>query len=106
MGAEIVVEGSVVECPHKGSAMPTMKSTRVKIDGKAVIPQGGAWSVSGCTYPPNSGPPDTTIAFTTGSTRVKVEGQPVLLATSQGQCAATGGPATLSNAGQTRVKGL
>ncbi len=106
MGVEIVVDGATVECPHKGSASPTVTSTRVKLDGKAVVTLGGPWSVKGCTYPPASGPPDTSIVFSTGSLRVKVEGKPVVLTTSQGTCAATGGPAVISLAGQTRVKGL
>jgi len=106
MGILILVDGATVECAHKGSASPGLTSTRVKIDGKPVVPQSGPWTVKGCSYPPNSGPPDTTISFTTGTTRVTVDGKPILTASSQGLSAATGTPAVISDAGQTVVKGL
>lgn len=104
----IVNKAASVMCSHGASAMPTLVSARVKIDGQPAVLQSGAWTVSGCpSQPPPNGPGlDTTGTFSSGSTRVKVEGQPVLLADSQSTAAATGTPMTISNAGQTKVKGV
>jgi hypothetical protein len=110
MPGAIVTKAAAVMCSHGGSAKPTpaCESTRVKIDGQAVIVQPGPWTISGCSsQPPPNGPGlDATGTFSTGATRVKVEGKPVLLADAQSTAATTGTPLTISSAGQTKVKGI
>jgi hypothetical protein len=110
MPGAIVTKAAAVMCSHGGSAKPTpaCESTRVKIDGQAVIVQPGPWTISGCSsQPPPNGPGlDATGTFSTGATRVKVEGKPVLLADAQSTAVTTGTPLTISSAGQTKVKGI
>ncbi|MCA9635795.1 MAG: hypothetical protein KC420_07155 [Myxococcales bacterium] len=108
MPGYLLNKAASVMCSHGATAMPTAVSTRVKIDGQPAVLQPGSWTVSGCpSQPPPNGPGmDTSGTFSSGSTRVKIEGKPVLLADSQSTAAATGTPLTISNAGQTKVKGV
>lgn len=81
MGTPIVVQSAPTMCDHAGQGQnPTRLSSRVKISGEAVVLTPAQYTVAGC--PLTSGPSNTpcaTMTFSTGSTRVTVEGSPPLL---------------------------
>lgn len=96
--------GATVLCSHGGQAQPTVPNPRVTVSGQPTVTLPGPWAIAGCALPPNAGGPCVTAQFTTGSTRVTSNGQPLLLIDSQAVCAPTGTPA-LNVAAQTRVTG-
>jgi hypothetical protein len=99
-------EGATVNCSHGGQAQPTVTNPRVKVAGQAVVTQSPPWTISGCSMPtpPNGNGPCVTATFSSGATRVKAGGQPVLLLDSQATCTPTGTPLMVAQT-QTRVKG-
>lgn len=96
--------GATVLCSHGGQAQPTVPNPRVTVSGQPTVTLPGPWAIAGCALPPNAGGPCVTAQYTTGSTRVTSNGQPLLLIDSQALCAPTGTP-VLNVAAQTRVTG-
>jgi uncharacterized Zn-binding protein involved in type VI secretion len=87
----ILHQGAQVLCMHGGQAVPTAPVPRVTVAGMAVTTQAPPYSVAGCPFVPPAGTgPCVTAQWVTGSTRVKVNGVPVLLFDSQAVCAPTG----------------
>lgn len=107
MPGYLVQQGATVTCAHAGQAQPTMPNLRVKLDGQPTVLQTSPYTIAGCSNPPpnvNVGP-CVTATWTSGSTRVKSMGQPVLLQDSLSVCAPTGTPLTVAVT-QMRVKGI
>lgn len=99
--------GATVLCAHGGQAQPTAPNPRVTLDGQAAVTLPAPWTVAGCPLPPPSAGtgPCVTATWTTASTRVRSNGQPLLLADSQAVCAPTGFP-LFPTAFQLRVTGV
>jgi hypothetical protein len=95
---------SLVFCAHTpGKAQPTVPNARVKVSGNPIVTQSGPYTVAGCALTGTPNPPCATAQWSTGATRVKSMGQPVLLKDSQSVCTPTGTPLTVMMT-QIRVK--
>jgi hypothetical protein len=96
--------GATVICAHGGQAQATVPNTRVTVTGQATVTLSGPYTIAGCSFPPpNAGNgPCVTAQWTSGTTRVKSLGQPLLVQSSQAVCAPTGTPVTVVVT-QTRV---
>lgn len=79
-------QGAQVMCTHGGQANPAVASTRVKLGGQPATTQSHSYTIAGCLFStPESGPkPCTSVQWTTPATRVRIEGAPALLSSSQG----------------------
>ena len=100
-------EGAMVLCAHSGQAEPPVPQPRVRVGGQPVAVQPVPYTVSGCQNlpPPPSRVPCVSAQWKTGATRIKVLGEPVLLADSAAICTPTGTGLSVA-ATQTRVKGI
>ena len=100
-------QGATVICSHGGQAQPAAANPRVKVNGQPVVTQNIPHMISGCGLPsPTAANGPCVIAqWTTGATRVKVGGVPVLLQDSQAVCTPTGASLTAVVV-QPRVKGM
>jgi hypothetical protein len=97
--------GATVGCAHKpGLAQPSAPSARVKVGGQPIVVQTTQYIIAGCALTGTPNPPCATAQWTTGATRVKSLGIPVLLQDSQSLCAPTGTPLSCTLV-QARVKG-
>ena len=101
MPGYLLTETAQVACAHQGQATPATGFPRVKLGGAAAVLQVTPYTIAGCTYPPNSGGPDATGQWTSGTTRVKAGNQPLAIQGAPGTCAPTGVPMT---AGQTQQR--
>lgn len=81
-----------VACTHQGAATPPSGAPRVTLGGTPAVLQTAPYTVAGCAAPPNTGGPDTTGMWTSGTTRVTSNGMPLAILTSTGTCAPTGVP--------------
>ena len=99
----ILTESSLVSCLHQGKAAPAAGFPRVKLGGSAVVLQSVPYTISGCPFPPNSGGPCATGTWSSGSTRVKANNQPLALMATPGTCVPTGVPMTATQT-QSRVR--
>lgn len=99
--------GATVLCAHGGQAQPTTPNPRVTVGGQPTVTMPPPWTVAGCPMPPpNAGNgPCVSASWTTGSTRILSNGQPLLLADSQALCAPTVVP-LLPSVFQIRVVGV
>ena len=105
MGGYILHQGATVVCLHNGQAQPVTTDQRVKVDGKPVVTQSSSYTISACPYQVNAAKsPCVTAQWTSGATRVKAGGTPVLLKESQATCTPNGTGVTIMVT-QTRVKG-
>lgn len=100
----VVHVGATVQCVHGGQAQPTVPNPRVTVSGQPVVTLPAPWLVAGCTLPPPpaANGPCISATWLTGSTRVLVGGQPLVLQAGQAVCAPTGTP-LLVLVTQTRV---
>ncbi len=103
----ITTMGTTIACAHGGQSMPTVPNPRVRIAGQPAENQLPPYVIAGC---PNTTPigtpfPCVTALWTTGSTRIKSTGLPLLLQDSQALCTPTGTPLTVV-VPQTRVRGI
>src|SRR5215218_415761 len=102
MADYLLHEGAIVQCIHPpGQARPTTTSMRVKVSGQRVATQPPPYTITGCILPPSAGGPCITATWTTAATRVRADGMPVLLQSSQATCVPTG---TGLNAIQTQAR--
>lgn len=98
--------GASVTCAHGGRAEPTAPYTRVTASGQPIVTQAAPHSVVGCPFVAGGvASPCVVASWTSGSTRVKASGVPILLQSSQAVCAPNGTPITIV-ALQTRVSGI
>ncbi|MCZ6677473.1 MAG: PAAR-like protein [Candidatus Poribacteria bacterium] len=98
-------KGATVQCAHAGQAQPTATNPHVTVGGQPIVTQAGAYTVSGCSYPPQSGGPCATAQWVSAATRVTANNQPVLLQDSKAVCTPTGTPLNIIMT-QMRVKGM
>jgi hypothetical protein len=97
--------GATVNCAHlPGQAQPTSTVARVMVGGQPIVVQTTQYTVAGCALTGTTNPPCATAQWTTGATRVRALGAPVLLQDSQSLCVPTGTPLTCMVV-QARVKG-
>lgn len=98
-----------IQCPHGGKANHVPAQVRVLINKAPALTVGDTGLVAGCPFTlPNKPSPCVTIQWTAPALRVKLSGQPALLASSVGLCkspeGAPQGPAIASPS--PRVKGM
>lgn len=78
-------QGAQVLCTHGGQANPTVASTRVMLSSQPATTLPNTYMIAGCPFTTADGSkPCTQVQWTTPATRVRIEGNPVLLSTSQG----------------------
>jgi hypothetical protein len=105
MPGYLINVGSTINCAHMpGQAQPAAPTARVKVMGQAIVVQTTQYTVSGCALTGTQAPPCTTAQWTSGATRVKAQGTPVLLQDSQSTCTPSGTPLSCMVV-QARVKG-
>jgi hypothetical protein len=102
----IVHVGATVLCSHAGQAQAAVPNPRVTVSGQPTVAMTSPFAVAGCAFPPPpaGNGPCVSAQFTTGSTRITSNGQPLLLLDSQALCVPTGTP-LLITVTQTRVTG-
>ncbi|MFF6883408.1 hypothetical protein ACFY9F_09480 [Streptomyces sp. NPDC012421] len=98
-----VQQGASVLCAHGGRAQPTAPSPRVRISGVSAVTVAAPWLVAGCPFPPVSGGPCVSAAWTAGSVRVTSMGQPLVIQGGAATCVPTGVPLAVA-AAQPRVR--
>jgi hypothetical protein len=77
----------LTQCPHSGQITTTTTNTRVLMNGLAVATMSDVSTVAGCTFTVGQKvQPCIKVVWTGPSTKVFVNGQPVLLASSQATC--------------------
>jgi uncharacterized Zn-binding protein involved in type VI secretion len=86
----ILHQGAQVMCMHGGQAQPTVPVPTVTVAGSAVTTQTAPYAVAGCPFVSPAPGPCVTAQWVSASTRVKVNGAPVLLFDSQAVCIPTG----------------
>jgi hypothetical protein len=111
MSGTVVHVGATITCPHMGTIMAITSNTRVSVSGQSVVTASDTFTVSGCPFLMTTPSPQPCILarWLVPSTRVKVNGQPVILKTSTGICQSAlqvpqGPPNILVT--QPRVKGM
>ena len=99
-------EGASVMCFHPpGQATPTSFSMRVKVSGRAVVTQPTLYTIAGCALGASgSAPPCATASWISAASRVRADGVPVLLRSSQATCVPTGTGVNVMQT-QMRVRG-
>ncbi len=99
---------SVMTCPHGGKVSNVATQPRVFVMGKPVLVLADVGTVAACafTLPGGKPSPCVTVQWTAPATRVRANGQPVLIQSSVGLCKspeqAPQGPAVIT-ATQPRV---
>jgi hypothetical protein len=96
---------ATIICPHGGQVSPVSNNTRVLVDGRPALQVSDSFPIVGCPFEgwilDSAGPqPCIQTVWTAPAARVLVNGRPVLLSTSTGQCLSAEnnpqGPPTLS----------
>jgi hypothetical protein len=103
----LVHVGATVLCSHAGQATPTVPNPRVTVSGQPTVLITAPYLVAGCTFPPppTANGPCVSAQWTSGTTRVTSNGQPLVVQSSQAICAPTGTP-VLILVTQTRASAL
>lgn len=107
MPASVLHVGASIKCSHQASVSVITSNTRVLVGGRAVATRSDTCTVSGCPFQAGQKKqPCVTVTWTSGATRVRVNGQIPLLRTSTGICRTAeqitqGAPVVTSS--QTRV---
>jgi hypothetical protein len=104
MPGALVQFGAQVKCSHLGTATATTPNPRVTLGGAPSILITSPMAIAGCTMPPpNAGNgPCVTGQWTSGTTRVLSDGQPLVLQSSTSTCVPTGTPLIIGKP-QTKV---
>ncbi len=106
MSGFLVHRGATVLCLHGGTAQPVVVNPRVKVSDQQIVTQTSSYTIAACSL--TTVPPGTTFCatatWTSGATRVKAGGVPVVLQDSQATCVNTGTGLNITVT-QTRVKG-
>jgi uncharacterized Zn-binding protein involved in type VI secretion len=94
--------GATAICPHAGPVSVVPGNTRVLVASMPVATVADAFAIAGCAFTTSAGPhPCAAVHWLAPATRVFVNGQPAVLATSAGICqaadlAAQGPPVVIS----------
>jgi len=93
----ILNQSATIICPHAGQATTIPTSVRVTVGGAPPLLLTDTTMVAGCPFMVGPSPgPCLKVAWTTGATRVLIEGKPPLLMSSVGISQGPGaGPATI-----------
>jgi len=91
MSGFLLHAGATVMCPHSGPVTISSGNVRVKVSGQFVATVSDLYTVGGCPFqipiPAGTKPqPCVTVQWPVPATRVRVNGQPVILQTSTGIC--------------------
>jgi len=106
MSGPILDLGATIACPHGGQASPVTDNTRVLVDGRPALLVSDRFPIVGCPFeapiPDGTRPrPCIQAMWSAPAVRVLVNGRPVLVSTSTGQCLSAEhipqGPPTLSD---------
>jgi hypothetical protein len=96
MPAPLMHTGVQVSCAHGGTATPTAPDPSVTITGQPVVTflAPFSYSILGCAFPPPpaGNGPCVQGQLASPSTRIRVNGKPVVLMQGPGVCAPTGTP--------------
>jgi len=93
MPGPLVTVSTTAQCVHMGRATPAVPNPRVMAGGQPTVALTSTYLIAGCPFATGAGPlPCVTAQFTTGSTRVLSNGQPLLLADSQAMTVPNGVP--------------
>lgn len=95
MGAPVLHQGAVVQCPHGIPAQPAPSQVRVSTNGQVLLTQSDVFTIAGCPFqlPGPTPSPCVQVRWITASLRVKASGLPLLLQSSSSLClAATQAP--------------
>jgi hypothetical protein len=115
MPGYLLNQRTVAQCPHSGQAQFTALIPQVKVMGQPIAVKlsppgvpGSPTAIAGCVNPPPPPPtnvgPCNTAFWNTAATKIKVMGNPVLLADSQSTCLPINAPLLILMT-QIRVKG-
>ncbi|MFO0952903.1 MAG: hypothetical protein U0835_17485 [Isosphaeraceae bacterium] len=109
MPAAVLQLGCTIQCPHGGTVTAVTANAHVKVGGAFALLSTDTFTVAGCPFILGLVPhPCVLVRWTLPALRVKVNGTPVLLASSVGLCVAADqapqGAAVVSGV-QTKVKG-
>lgn len=91
MSGLVLHVGATVMCPHGGPMSVSTSNVRVKVGGQFVATVNDLYTISGCPFqipvPSGTKPqPCVTAQWPVPATRVRVNGQPVILQNSTGIC--------------------
>lgn len=88
MGVPLLHVGATMLCSHAGQASIIPSQVRVRVSGQIVAVQSDLTTVAGCpfTVPGPKPQPCVTVRWIAAATRVRANGQPVLLQNSSGLC--------------------
>ena len=104
MAGFLLHAGSILRCAHGGEATPVAPNPRVTVSGQPIVSQNSDFVIAGCALA-KTGPAAgrcVTARFVTAASRVRANGLPVLLHTSEAVCMPTGTPLHIVQT-QTRV---
>lgn len=92
MTAPVVTFDAVVLCAHGGTAVPAAASARVRVQGVPIVGLATTYVIAGCTnhLPDDTPQPCVTATWTSGATRVRADGLPIVLSDGQAVCVPTG----------------
>lgn len=107
MGQPLLNSASMIECAHKGQVKHVLTVKAVLIDGQPAVVQLAPSPVSGCTLPPPPAGigPCVIAAWSSGATKVTIQGFPALLKSSAATCVPTGAPVQIGQV-QSKVEGI
>jgi hypothetical protein len=96
--------GAQVLCSHAGQATATVPNPQVIVSGQPTVLVTAPYAVAGCTLPPPpaANGPCVSALWSSGTTQLTSNGQPLLVQSSQAICAPSGTP-LLVVVTQTRV---
>jgi hypothetical protein len=102
----VLHEGATILCAHQGRAEPMAPARNVTVGGRPVVVQNVPHTISACPFTTPGGTPQPCVSarWTTGATRVRVNGERLLLQDSRATCPPNGTPVTVSRT-QMRVRG-
>ena len=106
MGTPLIDMPATILCPHGGKITFSPSNSRVRA-GAFLLVISDLGMVAGCPFATTSPQPCLTAQFLQPATRVRIMGQPAILATASGLCQGAGppGPPLVAQT-QVRVRGL
>ena len=102
----LLTSASTILCPHGGSASVSPINTSPTADGAPILVESDVHIVAGCPFNVSGNPsPCVQIAWSAGAAKAAINGTPVLVQSSVGQCkAATGAVQGVAIVASTQAK--
>jgi len=92
MPGYLLTSSSTIQCTHGGSASVVPSNSKVMAGNAPVLVESDVHQVVGCPFTIGNTPsPCVQIAWSAGAARVSIDGTPVLVQSSVGQCKAASG---------------